>query len=87
MLRDRVEVVFRVPGQVTEIRYLDRLPEVGEVVDLRGHLWRISLVERKRSGAGYEVLCERPPTRRLRDLADELLRRVRRRSSPSPTRH
>jgi hypothetical protein len=62
MLRNRLEVVFHLPGQVTEIRYLDQLPEVGEMVELRGHPWRVAHVERKRNWAGYEVLCERPRT-------------------------
>lgn len=80
MLRNRLEVVFRFPGQVTEIRYLDRLPEVGEMVERKGGSWRVASVTRKSGWVGYDVLCERLEKRRLRDLADDLLRRVRRQS-------
>lgn len=81
MLRNRLEVVFRFPGQVTEIRYLGLLPKVGEMIELRGGSWRVAHVQRNRSGVGFEVLCERLPNhRRVRDLADDLLRMVRRQS-------
>jgi len=74
-----LEIIFHLPGPVTEIRFLDRLPEVGEVVELEGHLWRVARVDRERNGVGYDVVCEPPPTNgRLRDLTDDLLRRVRR---------
>ena len=73
-----MEVIFHLPGPVTEIRFLDRLPDVGESVELEGHLWRVARVDRERNGVGYDVVCEPPPTNgRLRDLADDLLRRVR----------
>ena len=80
MLRNRLEVPFRFSGQVTAIRYLDRLPEVGEMVELGEGSWRIASLTRKPGWVGYDVLCERLEKRRLRDLADGLLRRVRRQS-------
>jgi hypothetical protein len=74
-----LQVIFHLPGPATEIRFLDRLPEIGEVIELKGHLWRVARVERERKGLGYEVVCEPPSASgRLRDLAEDLLRRVRR---------
>jgi len=80
MRSDRLQVVFHLPGAVAEIRFLDRLPELDELVELRGQRWRVVHVERHPRAARYDALCDEPPSRRLRDLADDLLRRVRGRS-------
>ena len=74
-----LKVTFRFPGFATEVRFLERLPEAGKSLEaLNGRTWRVARVRRERKGLGYEVVCE--PVSPLRNLAEDLLRRVRRQS-------
>ena len=54
MWSGRLEVRFHLPGLVTEIRFLERLPEVGELVELKGQLWSVAHVQRDRVVARHE---------------------------------
>lgn len=58
MSSHELRVSFRFERE-TEVRYLPRLPEVGDHVTHGSHLWVVSEVEEHELGA--LVTCEPPP--------------------------
>jgi hypothetical protein len=71
------QVIFRF-GESSEIRYVDRLPELGERVEHQGATWEVVSVEKRRGHSATCVLSLVVPSLQERTLAQELLERVER---------